>query len=404
MLYKVRVNNYKSLASVVVELGPFNVLVGPNGAGKSNFVDALRFVSDCLRDSVAQALRSRGNIGVVRRHSRGHPTNIGFRLLIQSPEVGSAEYAFELKAEQKAEQQARFAVKRERCIVEPYEPLGGRRQHRYEVENGVFTHPVPDIRPRIESDTLALPILSALEEFRPLHNFLTGMHFYALSPERIRELQEPDPGLVLNRDGSNAAAVLREIARQRPKDYDRLCRLLSKVVPGTTRAEYFPQGQIETIRFKQDVGDTAPWNFSALNMSDGTLRVLGILLAVYQVSQSSFIAIEEPEATIHPGALEILVDILRDGARRSQTLITTHSPDILDNKDIKDDELRLVTSKKGITKVAPLAENSRGIIRDHLYTAGELLRMSELSPDIKREEELARQLSLFGSPQVPAQN
>ena len=118
MLYKVRVNNYKSLASVVVELGPFNVLVGPNGAGKSNFVDALRFVSDCLRDSVAQALRSRGNIGVVRRHSRGHPTNIGFRLLIQSPEVGFAEYAFELKAEQKAEQQARFAVKRERCIVE----------------------------------------------------------------------------------------------------------------------------------------------------------------------------------------------------------------------------------------------------------------------------------------------
>ena len=397
MLYKVRVNNYKSLASVVVELGPFNVLVGPNGAGKSNFVDALRFVSDCLRDSVAQALRSRGNIGVVRRHSRGHPTNIGFRLLIQSPEVGFAEYAFELKAEQ----QARFAVKKERCVIQR-QLLGP--QYKYEVENGVFTHPVPDIRPRIESDTLALPILSALEEFRPLHNFLTGMHFYALSPERIRELQEPDPGLVLNRDGSNAAAVLREIARQRPKDYDRLCRLLSKVVPGTTRAEYFPQGQIETIRFKQDVGDTAPWNFSALNMSDGTLRVLGILLAVYQVSQSSFIAIEEPEATIHPGALEILVDILRDGARRSQTLITTHSPDILDNKDIKDDELRLVTSEKGMTKVAPLAEKSRGIIRDHLYTAGELLRMSELSPDIKREEELARQLSLFGSPQVPAQN
>lgn len=396
LLRSVRVNNYKSLAATVVNLGSFTAIVGPNGAGKSNFVDAIRFVSDCLRDSVAQALRARGSIGVVRRHSRGHPTNIGFRVIIELPETGFADYSFEIKAEP----QARFTVKKERCVVQlgVIEP-----QHRYELENGRFTHPIPQIRPRIESDSLALPVVSAVEEFRPVYDFLTSMRFYALVPDRIRELQEPDPGLVLNRDGGNAAAVLREIAKQKPQDYERMCRLLSKVVPGTEKAAYVSLGQKETIRFKQDVGDTAPWNFNALNMSDGTLRVLGILLAVYQASPSSFIAIEEPEATIHPAALDVLVDILRDGAFRSQILITTHSPDILDNKAIQANELRLVTSEKGVTEVAPLAGDSRDIIRDHLYTAGELLRGSELRPDRKQAKELESQLSLFGPPQLVAQ-
>ena len=380
---------------MVVKLSSFTVIVGQNGAGKSNFVDALRFVSDCMQGSVAQALRSRGNIGVVRRHSRGHPTNIGFRVIIGLPDGGLADYSFELKAER----QAGFTVKRERCTIQPML----KNQVKYEVANGVFIHPVLDVRPRLEADSLALPLLSALPEFRPLYDFLTNMRFYALSPDRIRELQDPDAGLVLNREGSNSAAVLREIAKKKPREYERLCNLLSKVVPGTTGAEYVSSGQKETIRFKQDVGDVAPWNFDALNMSDGTLRVLAVLLAVYQISSPRFIAIEEPESTIHPAAIDILVDILRDGATRSQVLITTHSPDIVDNKAIKDDDLRLVTSTKGITQVAPLSEISKGIIRDHLYTAGELLRSSELRADDKQAEELERQLTLFGSPQLVAQ-
>ncbi|MGD0205570.1 MAG: AAA family ATPase [Dehalococcoidia bacterium] len=384
------VKNYKSIAVTSVDLEAFTVLVGANGSGKSNFVDALRFVSDCLNTSISLALQNRGGINAVRRHSRGHPTHFGIRLVIELERQGFADYSFEIAARQ----QGRFEVKGERCIVQT---ALFREEAKYQVQDGKFTQELPGIRPKIETDRLALSVVSAVEEFRPVYDFLTSMRFYALAPDQIRQLQEPDAGEVLNRYGSNAAAVLREIQKRKPDSYERLCHLLSKVVPGTRRAEYLSLGQKETLRFKQDVGDKDPWNFNALNMSDGTLRVLGILLAVYQASAATFIAIEEPEATIHPAALDVIIDILKDGTARSQILVTTHSPDVLDNRKIQDSELRLVTSQKGRTIIAPLAEVTRKVIRDRLYSAGELLRMEELRPDESVTQ--AQQPSLFGAPE-----
>jgi predicted ATPase len=389
-LRRVIVKNYKSIAVTSVDLEAFTVLVGANGSGKSNFVDALRFVSDCLNTSISLALQNRGGINAVRRHSRGHPTHFGIRLVIELERQGFADYSFEIAARQ----QGRFEVKGERCIVQT---ALFRQEAKYQVQDGKFTQELPDIRPKIETDRLALSVVSAVEEFRPVYDFLTSMRFYALAPDQIRQLQEPDAGEVLNRYGSNAAAVLREIQKREPDSYERLCHLLSKVVPGTRRAEYLSLGQKETLRFKQDVGDKDPWNFNALNMSDGTLRVLGILLAVYQASAATFIAIEEPEATIHPAALDVIIDILKDGTARSQILVTTHSPDVLDNRKIQDSELRLVTSQKGRTIIAPLAEVTRKVIRDRLYSAGELLRMEELRPDDSVNQ--AQQASLFGAPE-----
>jgi predicted ATPase len=65
----VQIKNYKSLADVSVELGPFTVLVGPNGSGKSNFVDALSFVQECLSESITLAFQRRG--GMFAAHHRG---------------------------------------------------------------------------------------------------------------------------------------------------------------------------------------------------------------------------------------------------------------------------------------------------------------------------------------------
>ena len=391
---QVQIRNYKSIAQVSVNLEPFTVFVGPNGSGKSNFIDALAFVQECLSESIELAFKNRGGIAAVRRSSAGHPTHIGIRLIVNLRNDLSADYAFEIAAKPKE----KFSVARERCVAQKF--MG--QSHSFEIEDGKFTREIPGIRPKVAPDRLALFAASATDEFRPVYDFLTSMRFYSIVPVRLRELQEPDAGDFLKRDGSNAAAVLKRLQEeaQGNSQYDRVCRLLSRVVDGIKKVEYRAIGQKETLQFKQDVGLEHPWTFNALNMSDGTLRVLGLLLAVYQPGPYSVVAIEEPEATVHPAVAEVVVEVLTDAANQRQVLLTSHSPDILDYKELTDNQIRVVAMEHGRTLIAPVSQAGRDAIRERLYTPGELLRSGELSPDLKAAEQAAQQLSLFGHPQL----
>ncbi len=387
-LRRVQIRNFKSVGQANVELGGLTIFVGPNGAGKSNFMDALAFVSECLVDSVELAFKNRGGIGAVRRRSGGHPTHIGIRLTMDLADAKVADYAFEIASE-KGE---RFSVARERCQVQEY--MGER--HSFEVRHGEFVKEIPGIRSQVVPDRLALFAASATPEFRAVYDFLAGMRIYSIVPSKLRELQAPDPGDLLKPDGSNAAAVLKRIQDMDTDRYSRICSLLSAAVAGIQSARHRSVGQFETVEFRQDIGQKHPWNFSALNVSDGTLRMLGLLVAVYQLGSASVLGIEEPEATVHPAITEQILEMLIDASRLRQILITTHSPDLLDFSEVDDRQLRVVTTVHNATTISPLAETSRDAIREHLYTTGELLRTGELEGDSEAATELADQLSLFG--------
>lgn len=392
---QIQIRNFKSIGQAVVDLGPFTALVGPNASGKSNFVDALAFAQECLSSGIELAFKNRGGIASVRRRSGGHPYHIGLRFLLDFPEL-RADYAFEIAAKP----DERFRVSRERCAVQPF--FGDRQI--FEIKDGEFTREIPGIRPQVAPDRLALFAASATEEFRPVFDFLTDIRTYSIVPDRLRQLQDPDEGEYLNKDGSNAAAVLRRLKSQDELEsrYNRICRLLALVAHGVKEVEDRSVGQKETLQFRQDVGLKDPWTFDALNMSDGTLRVLGLLLAINQPNLPTVIGIEEPEATVHPAVAEIVVQALLDASRRRQVVITTHSPDILDYKELREDQIRVITKEGGSSVVAPLSPVNREVIRERLSTPGELLRNGELSPAPEvLEQSHHSQLNLFSQPDLP---
>ncbi|HET6884070.1 MAG TPA: hypothetical protein VFI31_28205, partial [Pirellulales bacterium] len=82
--------------------------------------------------------------------------------------------------------------------------------------------------------------------------------------------------------------------------------------------------------------------------------------------------------TIHPGAISIVLDMLRHAARFMQVIVTTHSPDVLDAEWIEDRHLRMVEWSQGATQITPVSEGTRSALRDRLMTAGELLRSNAL--------------------------
>jgi predicted ATPase len=375
---RVLLKNYKSIAGCEVNLGALTFLVGPNGSGKSNFLDALRFVTDSLRTSPDHALRERGGINEVRRRSGGHPTHFGMRFEYVLPDARRGHFAFKIGAKS----QGGFEVQSEDCLVYGPDAL---RHAFYRVSNGkvqanVSPTPVP------AGDRLFLVHASGIPEFRPVYDGLARMGFYNPSPVVIRELQSPDAGDLLTRDGRNIASVLRRLATNRPEGKRRVEEYLAKVVPGVQGVDAKAIGPKETVEFRQHVrGSEHPWRFLASNMSDGTLRALSVLVALFQSDGRSdarvpLVGVEEPETALHPAAAGVLTDALRDSSSETQVLVTSHSPDLLDDPSLETDSILAVDSVDGITRIGRLDDAGRGALRDRLYTAGELLRMNQLVP------------------------
>lgn len=395
LLTRIVLRNYKSIAACDVRPAQLSFLVGPNGSGKSNFLDALRFVADSLRFSLDHALRDRGGINEVRRRSSGHPTHFGIRLEFNLPD-SSGHYAFNVGAKPRGG----YEVQREECLVIGRKNAG--RVDFYKVESGVVVRSTLSPSPAAASDRLYLVNVSGLPAFRPIYDALSGMGFYNLNPEEIRDLQPPDPGQLLKRDGSNIASVLANLVARSPDLKKRIEEYLAKVVPGIAGVDAKAVGPKETLEFHQDIrGAKYPWRFLASSMSDGTLRALGVLVALFQGAgngQSShrLVGIEEPEVALHPAAAGILTDSLQDASEHSQILVTSHSPDLLDNESIPDDSILAVVGEHGETQIGPLDEAGRSALRDRLYTAGELLRMDQLRPDPNASVLNPDQLALFG--------
>jgi len=378
-LSKVVLKNYKSIKACEVQLGPLTFLVGPNGAGKSNFLDALRFVSDALQTTLDHALRDRGGINDVRRRSGGHPTHFGMRLEFHLDSGLSGSYYFKIGARP----HGAYEVQEEECMIWRPGALSG--QDYFRVRNGEVTTSLKVVTPAALPDRLYLVNVSSLSTFRPVYDAFSHMGFYKLNPDEIRRPQFPDAGELLARDGSNIASVLAQLSAHSPEVRGRIEKYIGRIVPGIHGLDVKEIGPMETMEFRQSVGGSAhPWRFSPNNMSDGTLRALGILVALFQRSGGAkprvpLVGIEEPEMTLHPAAAGVLIDGLFDASDRTQIIITSHSPDLLDDPRI--DSILAVVAQEGTTRIGPVDEAGRSVLRDRLHTAGELLRLNQLRPD-----------------------
>lgn len=392
---QVQIQNYKSIERAVVDLEPFTAFVGPNGAGKSNFVDALAFVQECVSASLDRAMDARGSTSVFSR-TRGNGQDqkrLGFRLLVELAEDHVADYSFEIGWQEDHPQ-----IARERCLIR----AGDQKEWMFEIADGAFIQPIPGIRSQVAPGRFALYAASATDEFRPLYDFLTSLRVYNVEPRRLRMGDEVHLGEYLDRDGSNAAAVLKRLQEGDPQRQQRVRELLAVALPGLQNVSYSQvPGSGGGLMFQLSVGQKESVTFFERDVSDGTLRILGLLLAVYQPQKPSVLIVEEPEVTVHPAISELVIQILFDAAHDRQVLITTHSPDLLDAKELSDEQIRVVTMEQGRTIIAPLSGASRNAIRERLYTPGELLRIDELTQDIETAREASQRLDLFGATPAP---
>lgn len=368
MIRKLNVSRFRSLGKdVKVDLGSLTVLVGANGVGKSNVIDALVFLADCAAHGVQGAVSNRSGIGVVRHvGSEGHPYDVTVGI---EGDVDGERATYEITLE--GDRSEEYRVKKEHGVL-------GR--HEFTVRGGAWSGP-EDLRPHVTPTTLALPAIAGDDRFAPLAKMLRSIAAYSIFPDALRTPTKYDPKRPMDRRGANWVSILKD----QPEDTwkPELIAALSKLTGDLSDVKFAHAAGFLVMQFKHDrnAAKRRQW-FDAAQESDGTLRVAGILTALLQEPRPALMAIEEPELTVHPGALAILRDYIEAAAHDGQVIVTTHSPDLLGM--FAAERIRVVVREGGDTQVHRLAESQREAVTRGLFTIGELMRTEGL--DHEREQ------------------
>jgi predicted ATPase len=122
-------------------------------------------------------------------------------------------------------------------------------------------------------------------------------------------------------DGSNLAAVLATLVYIRQDTVD-LDRAIEDAFPGATLEVPSPG---RTASFGLRFADHPKRVFAAAELSDGTLRYVALAGALLAYRPPAFIALNEPENSVHPDLLDPLARLIARASERTQIWLVTHS-------------------------------------------------------------------------------
>ena len=318
-LKNVHIENYLSLCDVELPLKPLTVLVGPNASGKSNVLSALNLLNTMMNreqlppvELVQEALWA----------GAGEGSDITFEL---QAEVGDTQAVYELGLKTEIDNPSfdeELRVKDAQVIS--IQSGEGKVWD----EDGKKETPYKDSKLALKSAGAYgnKPITNALTEF------IKAWEFYNFRPESIRNYlidfspvtKELNESPQLDRSGARLPEVLSDWHRNTPDRF----RSVSESLAASTDIKIDQRVIDGNNQLCLLEGYKKPIPLEGA--SDGTLRLAAYYTLLNQPELPPFIAIEEPERNLHPRALTDLAKILRQIAKRTQVIITTHSSQLLD--------------------------------------------------------------------------
>ena len=329
MIDAITVEGFLSIGSLRdLPLRPLNVLIGANGAGKSCFIDAIRLFRLCAvrPRAVPGYVEKKGGAHQVLHH--GHKATSHINMIVRKK---GAAYGFGL---------APAARDRLRLV------------------------PVDSARP-------ASDLASYAGRWRTYHFDDTGAQSPMLRTARIENNRH------LQADGANLAAVLYLLRERYPESYRAVRNTIRSAMPFLEDLVLEPRVRNEsTIGLEwRHVGYGERLYAEAL--SDGSLRLIALVTALLQPPNllPDVMLIDEPELGLHPSAISLVAELIKGVSVRSQVIVATQSPLLVDHVDPED---VLVTEREhGGTHLTRLESERLGPWLDD-YSLGQLWEMNEL--------------------------
>ncbi len=353
-----------------IHLRPFNVVIGRNGSGKSTLLEALQWLDTTLRRDAREACdRYFGIRDLINLRADAAVPHFALTL------TWAAREPLRYRVEVEGEQGTPVITKEELFTVgldgDPRDYLLGTRGRgeRVALGSGIAVR---------EPDRLALAVLGSgqLGDLAStLEEFWSRAVFLRLSPNRLaqgslatRKSFEP----LLDEEGQTLPALLNELTPEQRID---LVHAIQEVLPGiqdvrVSRAERDARVHYELLERMsyqgRDGGNTFP--IPSWMLSEGTRRITAILALLVREPAPSLLCIEEIENGLDPWTVREILRHLQSAADRTQVILTTHSPWVLD--DVPMDSILQVRRVEGDTRYEHFASRPEVQAYDPSVPAG----------------------------------
>lgn len=344
MIRRLAIDGYRSIRSMVVDLGDLTVVTGANGSGKSNLYRALRLLADCGEGRVIASLAAVGGLDAVRwagpeqGSTRGREVQgtvrsgpVALRLGVATDELGYAvdlgipvasRSAFDLDPEIKQEHVFAGADPRPSgVLVERRRGLARMRGDDGWQQLAANMHPWASVLDELAGHEEAA-------ELAGTRRMLRGWRFHdALRTDRSAPARQPQVAtraVRLDDDGANLAAVLQTAIEA---GWDREVHgAVDRAFPGSRLRLPTNDGRM-SVSLEQR-GLLRP--LAASELSDGTLQHLLLVAALLSAEKPSLVVLNEPERSLHADLVEPLAALVRQAAETTQVIVVTHQQRLAD--------------------------------------------------------------------------
>ncbi len=332
-LTAVTIKGYRSVRNLHLPVDACSIFIGANGVGKTNLYKALGLLRSAADGNITRAIAEEGGIesvlwagtrrkgDPVRLVLKAHFDGLSYEVEVGLPRsAGGVTYDAGFLLEPFVKEERIFAhshgrdvamMERKIAMVAMRDEQGKRVVNKDAVlpsETALGSFRDGGRYPELES------IRQEMLDWRLYHEFRTD----EASP--IRRPCHAITTPTLSADGGDLAAVLATLFVTRQDTVD-LAAMIDDAFPGA-KLKAWDDGS--WCKLEMRFPDT-PRPFGAHELSDGTLKYLCLLGALMGYRLPSLIALNEPEASLHPALLPPLARLIAQAARRTHIWIVTHS-------------------------------------------------------------------------------